>query len=81
MTCQRCKGLMVEDRFFDFLVSSIQNNQAWRCVICGEVTDMIIVRNRLCPIPDERCVERSRPLAHPMTKQLEFTRVRWQSRN
>ena len=46
MTCQCCKGLMVEDRFFDFLVSSIQNNQAWRCVICGEVTDMIIVRNR-----------------------------------
>ena len=37
---------MVEDRFFDFQDSRIQNNQAWRCVNCGEVTDMIIVRNR-----------------------------------
>lgn len=46
MTCQRCEGLMVEDRFFDFQDSRIQNNQAWRCVNCGEVTDMIIVRNR-----------------------------------
>ena len=25
MTCQRCKGLMVEDRFFDLLDSSRQN--------------------------------------------------------
>lgn len=46
MTCQRCKGLMVEDRFFDLLDSSIPNIPAWRCVICGEVTDMIIVNNR-----------------------------------
>ncbi len=46
MTCQRCKGLMVEDGFFDFLGSSIQISPAWRCVIGGEVTDMIIVRNR-----------------------------------
>lgn len=46
MTCQRCQGLMVEDRFFDLLDSSIQNNQAWRCVICGEVRDKIILNNR-----------------------------------
>ncbi|MDN5942639.1 MAG: hypothetical protein L0H94_12215 [Nitrospira sp.] len=46
MTCQRCKGLMVEDRFFDLLDSSSQNIPAWRCVICGEVTDMTIVNNR-----------------------------------
>lgn len=37
---------MVEERFFDFLDSSVQNNPAWRCVNCGEVTEMIIVRNR-----------------------------------
>jgi hypothetical protein len=46
MTCQRCKGLMVEDRFFDLLDSSIQSNRAWRCIICGEITDMTIVDNR-----------------------------------
>ena len=47
MTCQRCQGLIImEDRFFDFPDISIENNPAWRCVNCGEVTDIVIVRNR-----------------------------------
>ncbi|MGE0471276.1 MAG: hypothetical protein AB7L09_15595 [Nitrospira sp.] len=46
MTYQRCQGLMVEERFFNHLDSSSHNNRAWRCVICGEVTDRIIVHHR-----------------------------------
>ena len=80
MTCQRCKGLMVEDRFFDFSDSSIQNNPAWRCVICGEVTDRIIVRNRSVQSRTSD-VWSGLDLSHLMTEQPEFTRVRWQSRN
>ena len=80
MTCQRCEGLMVEDQFFDFLDSSIQNNQAWRCVNCGEVTDMIIVRNRSVQ-PRTSDVWSGLALSHSMTERIEFTRVRWQSRH
>ena len=80
MTCQRCKGLMVENRFFDLLDSSIPNNPAWRCVICGEVTDMTIVHNRSVQslVSD---VWGGLNLSHPMTEQAELTRSRRQSRN
>jgi len=47
MTCARCQGLMVSDRFTDLLDDSGQLRfNGWRCIICGDVVDPIIVQNR-----------------------------------
>lgn len=74
MTCRRCKGLMVEDLFFDLLDSSIQNNQAWRCVICGEVTDKIILNNRSVQSrTNDRWTGSTSLVSHD--GETEFTRV------
>ena len=46
MTCQRCKGLMVQDRAYDLLSSGI-HCEVWRCVCCGNMHDTRILRNRI----------------------------------
>jgi len=46
MSCPRCHGLMVKDRFFD-LLDSVLHIDAWRCISCGEVLDGTIRRNRV----------------------------------
>ncbi len=42
MKCHRCNGTMAFERFYseegDFL--------GWRCVVCGEVIDYVILVNR-----------------------------------
>jgi hypothetical protein len=45
MTCPRCKGLLVRDRFFD-LQDTALHIDAWRCVSCGDVLDPVILANR-----------------------------------
>jgi hypothetical protein len=48
MTCSRCQGLMVEDRFLDLQGAY---GQMWttslRCVNCGHVHDAVIAQYRL----------------------------------
>jgi len=47
MTCLRCEGLMVIDRFDDLQDDTGQNYfQAWHCLVCGEVIDPVIILNR-----------------------------------
>lgn len=47
MNCPRCEGLMVRD---DFLGLQDEMGQytfaAWRCLICGEVLDPVILKHR-----------------------------------
>jgi hypothetical protein len=50
MFCQRCRGLMVKDRFMDFLDESGQMFfSGWRCLVCGEIIDSVILANRMDP--------------------------------
>jgi hypothetical protein len=50
MFCQRCRGLMVRDRFMDFWDEGGQMYfSGWRCVVCGEIVDSVILANRTSP--------------------------------
>ena len=43
MTCQRCKGLMVQERYDDVgLGSAGYEVSAWRCLNCGAIVDSVI---------------------------------------
>ena len=43
MTCQRCKGLMVQERYDDLgLGSAGYESQGWRCLNCGAIVDPVI---------------------------------------
>jgi hypothetical protein len=47
MGCPRCHNLMVEETFVDLQVSpSVSFFTGWRCMICGEILDPIILQNR-----------------------------------
>lgn len=43
MTCPKCQGLMVVERFYDFF----DRFSAGKCLNCGEVLDYKIRENRL----------------------------------
>lgn len=58
MTCERCQGLMVQDDSFD-LCESERRLAVWRCVLCGEMVDPVIVANR------RRHLSGTEILAHP----------------
>jgi hypothetical protein len=46
-TCTRCGGLMVQDFCLDVLDNIGESEfAAKRCVLCGEVVDPVILRNR-----------------------------------
>lgn len=42
MTCQKCKGLMIEECRPDFLTKAFVH----RCINCGLVLDPLIAQNR-----------------------------------
>ena len=47
MECIRCRGLMVEDHFFD--LEGTQNfmwMKGWRCMNCGHAADPLTAANR-----------------------------------
>jgi hypothetical protein len=46
MKCDRCQGLMVEDRFLDIHSSGDHWFFAWRCATCGNVEDAKTRDNR-----------------------------------
>ncbi len=47
MECPRCTGLMVFENFLSKTESdSVYGYDCWRCVVCGEVLDEIILKNR-----------------------------------
>ena len=47
MECLRCRGLMVEDHFFDFEgTQGFMWMKGWRCMNCGHTADPLIAANR-----------------------------------
>jgi hypothetical protein len=62
MECVRCRGLMVEDRFVDLVESGQAAFGGWRCLVCGNITDPVIVANRQQP-PTPRKPLRKREFA------------------
>jgi hypothetical protein len=42
MMCLRCDGVMIYDKFY----GSHDLFWGWRCVICGEIVDQVILMNR-----------------------------------
>ncbi len=47
MQCRRCQGMLVADYSFDHLdATSPDLIQTWRCVMCGDVVDPVILHNR-----------------------------------
>jgi len=43
MTCQRCDGLMVRERYDDVVSGSAgYESVGWRCLNCGAVVDPVI---------------------------------------
>lgn len=47
MTCQRCRGLMVEEELRDWGGGRGPDcSDSWRCLVCGEIFDSVIRTNR-----------------------------------
>ena len=42
MKCDRCNGSMVFEHFY----SEEGEFRGWRCIICGEIIDQVILENR-----------------------------------
>ncbi len=60
--CPRCDGLMVKEYFFDYRDDSGKLAfLAFRCILCGEIIDPIIMKNRKHR-PNRRQIQRSNPV-------------------
>ncbi len=47
MTCERYRGLMVLDRFYDLRGDKRECEfTGWHCLNCGEILDPVLLRNR-----------------------------------
>jgi hypothetical protein len=56
MTCERCDGLMVSERIHDFHgMSSDLCTNGYRCLICGNLVDEMILENRRRSVADLDC--------------------------
>jgi len=42
MKCHRCGSVMVYERFY----GPHEHFSGWRCVLCGEIIDQVILENR-----------------------------------
>lgn len=63
MNCPRCTGLMIHDDYFDLQdEAGLCTFAAWRCLICGEVLDPVILKHRRSP--PSPMVDRARPPLH-----------------
>jgi len=43
MKCLRCGGIMVLEKFY----GTSEVFLGWRCIICGDIVDQVILENRL----------------------------------
>lgn len=42
MKCHRCGSMMVYEKFY----GSHEHFSGWRCILCGEIIDQVILENR-----------------------------------
>ena len=57
MTCLRCDGLLVSIEMEDFRTSNaLSALKGWQCLLCGDITDAIIISaiGRALPQPRTR---------------------------
>lgn len=47
MRCEKCKGLMVRERFADYFLVVY----AWKCINCGAILDATIAQNKKKHLP------------------------------
>ena len=66
MTCQRCGGRMIFEKFYD--VNSVFFG--WHCVICGEILDAVILLHRLSQDADLRIPDEEQEVMHLLKKYL-----------
>lgn len=52
MTCQKCKGLMIEERQPELSPSTIIH----RCINCGLIIDPLMLQNRLNHVREKRAL-------------------------
>ena len=43
MRCYRCEGMMIYEKFY----GDCEHFFGWRCIVCGEIIDQVILKNRL----------------------------------
>jgi len=66
MNCTRCQGLMVQERLWDLGgMSSSLRAQGYRCTICGDIVDTVILQNR----------RRSQAAVRPMTMPKDYDTI------
>ena len=47
MDCPRCHSEMIEEEFSDLKDDTgFLNFRGWRCILCGEIVDSVILSNR-----------------------------------
>ena len=64
MDCERCQGLMVQDRLYDLQDTNIHCD-VWRCICCGSLFDTLILLNQgnsLLQLHQEKDVHLTQPL-------------------
>lgn len=47
MVCQRCRGLLVRDAFYDLSVKADARYATTRCINCGHIEDAVVRANRI----------------------------------
>lgn len=77
MSCPRCSGLMVVERFCDLLYETgCGYFDGLRCLLCGEILDPVIVLNRrsgIFPLPTPELTGCSSATAAPIVvRDQEF---------
>ena len=55
MKCHRCGSVMVYERFY----GPHEHFLRWRCVLCGEIIDQLILENRQTKMGGQNGEERS----------------------
>ena len=67
MTCQRCGGRMIFEKFYD--VNNIFFG--WHCVICGEILDPVILLHRLSQNANLQIPEGQEEIIHLLKKYMD----------
>lgn len=75
MQCGRCQGTMVLDYLLDLDSGGDLWMKGWRCLICGEVVDPLILRHR------QQAARPSSPIKHRHARRLDPVAVEAKSGN
>jgi Zn ribbon nucleic-acid-binding protein len=59
-SCVRCKGLLVNEWYYDLHNTGDRNVETLRCVQCGHRVDTVILQNRIRPPVESQLVRQVR---------------------